>query len=488
MNSRIRFSERDLEIFSAASGDVNPLHLSAGYSRRTVYGQRVVFGALGAVACLGRVAIPPGLRVVQMTAGFHRPMFLDVDYDLQLANEESRLVIRLLDGSVHVLSLTLVFERGDPPEAGSGDPPPIKGTFASTEATLHDEMDLQPGLSTRGRYCPVVTACEELCARWEVTASRFIVEALLWASYVIGMEIPGRRALFFKLALTFTDEPRDITPVDYEGIVRTVDRRMEQVRMDVKLLVGGRQVVSGECWSFIRPVLSVVTTPDDFPVSTALAGKVALVVGASRGLGSAMARALHAQGATVVGTSRSGESDSPGDISIHQGDAADASSLQELRDYIAATHGRLDLLICNAFPPILPLRLEPNALPRLAQYVAHAVTMVLTPLCFLLDMLNQSGGVVVMISSSVVESPVREWPHYVAAKKAIEALAEIAPLQYPNISALIVRPQKLLTEMTNTPIGRRNAMKPEVLAIGIVSRLSNPPGKGQVEILALPSN
>jgi hypothetical protein len=31
-------------------------------------------------------------------------------------------------------------------------------------------------------------------------------------------------------------------------------------------------------------------------------------------------------------------------------------------------------------------------------------------------------------------------------------------------------------------------MKPEVLAIGIVSRLSNPPGKGQVEILALPSN
>jgi NAD(P)-dependent dehydrogenase (short-subunit alcohol dehydrogenase family) len=343
-------------------------------------------------------------------------------------------------------------------------------------------MDLQPGLGTRGRYCPSVVALDELCTRWQVTAPRFLVESLLWASYLVGMEIPGRRALFFKLALDFTDEPHDVIAIDYEGIVRTVDRRMEQVRMDVAISVAGRKVATGECWSFIRPALPVSSAADEFEVSTRLAGKVALVVGASRGLGWAMARALHAQGATVLGMSRSGESDSPGDISIHKGDAADAKSLHELRDHIATTHGRLDFLICNAFPAILPLRLEPNGLPRIAQYVGHAVSMVLTPLCFLLELLNQSGGAVVMISSSVVESPVREWPHYVAAKKAIEALAEIAPLQYPNVSALIVRPQKLLTEMTNTPIGRRNAAKPEVLAMRIVSRLSQPAKTGQVEL------
>jgi hypothetical protein len=36
--------------------------------------------------------------------------------------------------------------------------------------------------------------------------------------------------------------------------------------------------------------------------------------------------------------------------------------------------------------------------------------------------------------------------------------------------------------MTNTPIGRRNAAKPEVLAMRIVSRLSQPAKTGQVEL------
>jgi NAD(P)-dependent dehydrogenase (short-subunit alcohol dehydrogenase family) len=481
MSRRIRFSEHDLEIFSAASGDVNPLHLSPGYASRTVYGQRVVFGALGAAACLGHVAIPAGFRVVHMAAGFHRPMFLDVDYQVQLASTEGRVEVRLLDGSVHVLSLTLAWQPGDPPQAGPGAAPPTNGLFKCPEPALYQESDLQPGLRAAGPYCPSVPALEELCARWQITASRFLVEVLLWASYTVGMEIPGKQALFSKLALNFTGEPHDVTAVDYESTVRTVDRRTGQVRLDAALLVDGRPVVSGECWSFIRPSLAVSSVPD-FPVSTALSGKVGLVIGASRGLGSAIARALAAQGATVEGTSRSGESDSP-DIRIHPGDAADAHALQELRDSIAATHGRLDFLVCNAFPPILPLRLEPNALPRIAGYIERAVSMVLTPVCFLLELLNQSGGVVVVISSTVVESPVREWPHYAAAKKAIEALAEVAPLQYPNLAALIVRPQKLLTEMTNTPIGRRNAARPEVMATRIVSRLANPPAAGQVEIV-----
>lgn len=42
----IRFEEQDLNDFSSASGDVNPLHLSPDYASRTAYGQPVVFGAL----------------------------------------------------------------------------------------------------------------------------------------------------------------------------------------------------------------------------------------------------------------------------------------------------------------------------------------------------------------------------------------------------------------------------------------------------------
>src|ERR1700726_2689054 len=103
----IRFSEEDLRLFSAASGDRNPLHLSPGYAEGTSYGQRVVFGALGAIACFGSMPTLAGLRVTGLSADFLRPMFLNVDYCVRTAASNGEWVARLYDGSVLVLSLTV---------------------------------------------------------------------------------------------------------------------------------------------------------------------------------------------------------------------------------------------------------------------------------------------------------------------------------------------------------------------------------------------
>ncbi len=45
----IRFLEEDLTLFCEASGDRNPLHLEEDYASKTAYGQRVVYGVLGAI-------------------------------------------------------------------------------------------------------------------------------------------------------------------------------------------------------------------------------------------------------------------------------------------------------------------------------------------------------------------------------------------------------------------------------------------------------
>src|SRR6478752_6043730 len=66
-NSRIvRFHEEDLALFSKTSSDRNPLHLSTGYARRTLYGERVVFGALDAVACLGQIPVSSGHQIAHL--------------------------------------------------------------------------------------------------------------------------------------------------------------------------------------------------------------------------------------------------------------------------------------------------------------------------------------------------------------------------------------------------------------------------------------
>ena len=87
-------------------------------------------------------------------------------------------------------------------------------------------------------------------------------------------------------------------------------------------------------------------------LSFQLDGKVALVTGASRGLGAGIATGLREAGATVVGTSR--DSKSAAQLAKHLGtvpavmDVTDVSSVQASVDRVASEFGHLDLLINNA--------------------------------------------------------------------------------------------------------------------------------------------
>jgi len=71
-----------------------------------------------------------------------------------------------------------------------------------------------------------------------------------------------------------------------------------------------------------------------------LAGKVAVVTGASRGIGQVTADALEAAGATVERVSRSGTG--------RTADMADLGSVRELAETLRAEHERIDVLIHNA--------------------------------------------------------------------------------------------------------------------------------------------
>jgi NAD(P)-dependent dehydrogenase (short-subunit alcohol dehydrogenase family) len=79
-----------------------------------------------------------------------------------------------------------------------------------------------------------------------------------------------------------------------------------------------------------------------------LQGRVALVTGASNGIGRAIARRFSDEGATVIGLDLL-EPDADAGLAEHvQGDVGDEATLQRVIAAAVATHGRLDVLVNNA--------------------------------------------------------------------------------------------------------------------------------------------
>jgi NADP-dependent 3-hydroxy acid dehydrogenase YdfG len=81
---------------------------------------------------------------------------------------------------------------------------------------------------------------------------------------------------------------------------------------------------------------------------TTLEGKVALVTGASRGIGAAVARALHAEGVQLGLASRSGDDLGIDGAVARACDVRKPEQVAALADATADRHGGIDILVANA--------------------------------------------------------------------------------------------------------------------------------------------
>lgn len=70
-------SERDVELFGEATGDMNPVHFDEAYARRTIFRGRVAHGMLSAgfmSAVMGMKIPGPGTIVQSLTTRFKAPV------------------------------------------------------------------------------------------------------------------------------------------------------------------------------------------------------------------------------------------------------------------------------------------------------------------------------------------------------------------------------------------------------------------------------
>ncbi|MCX7677512.1 MAG: SDR family NAD(P)-dependent oxidoreductase [Alteraurantiacibacter sp.] len=163
-----------------------------------------------------------------------------------------------------------------------------------------------------------------------------------------------------------------------------------------------------------------------------LAGRIALVTGASRGIGAATAQALAAAGAHVVLTGRNVRDleavedaihDAGGTSTIAPMDLVEGDSISRLAQAIAQRWDRLDILVINA--AMLPT-LTPVTQIDAKQFSSAITLNVLATQALLANfdpLLKRSKrGRVIGLTSSVGSSPRAFWGAYGATKAAFENL------------------------------------------------------------------
>ncbi|MGK2286707.1 SDR family NAD(P)-dependent oxidoreductase [Pedomonas sp. V897] len=216
--------------------------------------------------------------------------------------------------------------------------------------------------------------------------------------------------------------------------------------------------------------------------------RLALVTGASRGIGAETAVALAKAGAHVILTARTEGGLAEVEERIHQAggtasiaplDLMNGDLVDGLAQHVAGRWGKLDILVLNAgqLGPLSPLsHVPPKDWEKVIQVNLTAPYRLLRAFDLLLRQSDRAR--VIGLSSSVGPEPRAYWGPYAASKAGLEALLDSYADEVANISSIrvaVVNPGATRTAMRKAafPSEDPESLKgPEVVADALVTLLT----------------
>jgi NAD(P)-dependent dehydrogenase (short-subunit alcohol dehydrogenase family) len=219
-----------------------------------------------------------------------------------------------------------------------------------------------------------------------------------------------------------------------------------------------------------------------------LTGQIALVTGASKGIGAAIAQTLAKAGAHVIITARDVKAlesveqaihDAGGTATIAPMELTESDAIARLADAVAQRWGKLDLLVVNA--AVLPM-LGPVVDLDIKAFNKAVSTNVLATQALLgaFDKLLKKApaGQVIGLTTSVATKPRAYWGAYAATKAAQEVLLDCYAQEVrgiSNVRVAIVDPGATRTAMRAKAYpgeDPKSVKEPQVVADAVLGLLA----------------
>jgi 3-oxoacyl-[acyl-carrier protein] reductase len=307
---------------------------------------------------------------------------------------------------------------------------------------------------------------DEFAARTEF--AQRVVHGFLHASLLstlIGMKIPGRGALYLSQTIDFSHPVFIGDTVEATGVIESIDSvtRVLTIRTEISNQ-DGTCVLTGTARA------KVLRVQEEKPMrasgaaqfaNTLLEGRTALVTGASRGIGRAIAAALCEHGARVIvnynNSERAAQSlvreltERGGSAEMIKADVSQANEAAQLVER-AAQAGGIDILVNNAGPRIKSGSFGSLSWPDMQQANEQIVGSVFHVTHAALPALTQTkGSIVNVLSSAALGRTAHNWLPYVTAKAALLAMSknlaqELGPT---GVRVNMVSPSLVDTDLTS---------------------------------------
>jgi hypothetical protein len=294
------FGLDDQHLFAEVSADHNPIHVNPAQSRRLIGGACLVHGVHGLLWALNTLkdthAILPSVR--SMTVRFQKWIAIGTPVTAQIKSQSTKqwkLEIVSADG----LHTSITLKLGTQPK-----PPKVKAFTSSNnlgklsvaiDRNFENLVDVEGLLSVDSE---IVAGCEKLFPDLCHILRADVVAAMALTSTIVGMHAPGLHSLFSELSFDLNEVLNQSDSLSFSVV--DLDERYR-----LAIVNFSSAAFTGSLSAFVR--FPPVNPPSAKDISTRVppkffAGRSALVVGGSRGIGAVTAKIFAAGGGKVTVT------------------------------------------------------------------------------------------------------------------------------------------------------------------------------------------